>query len=60
MDTFFDRRQIFIGATLLGIFGWSVECRHRPRADSLNVSSTPPHLCSTIPTGQVPTCACPS
>jgi hypothetical protein len=24
MDTFFDRKQIYIGAILLGIFGWSV------------------------------------
>jgi hypothetical protein len=24
MDTFFDRRQLYIGAILLGIFEWSV------------------------------------
>ena len=24
MDTFFDRKQIYIGAILLGIFGWGI------------------------------------
>jgi len=24
MNTFFDRKQIYIGAILLGLFGWSV------------------------------------